>query len=179
MDEDAGLLKARDLAERAGVPEADVKRYLRTFGEFFSSVKQGRSRFYLPETVEQLKQIAELEAMGTSTPTIRGILHGANALPGNPGGTAAAVPEGSAAMAGETLTLGALQDIKNLQEVFGELRAEVSALREKVAEHEQKIIGHQQQLRLLRHDVDEQKTDALARKIEARNTPFWKRLLPR
>jgi uncharacterized coiled-coil protein SlyX len=117
MDEDTNFLKARDLAERAGLPETDVKRFLRTYGEFFTSAKQGR-------------------------------------------------------------TLGALSDIKALQETIGELRAEVAALREKVTDHEQKVIGHQQQIRLLRHDVDEGKTESLARRLERRNTPFWRRVFP-
>ena len=178
MDEDAGLLKARDLAERAGLPEADVKRYLRSFGEFFTSVKQGRTRFYAPETAERLKQIAELEAMGTTVPSIRGILCGRQGRPGVTGEADPGVAGGSIAAAGESLTLGALSDIRNLQETIGELQAQVSSLREKVAEHEQKIIGHQQQIRLLRHEVDEEKTALLAKRMEERNTPFWRRLFP-
>jgi chromosome segregation ATPase len=83
---------------------------------------------------------------------------------------------GSIAYAGENLTLGVLSDIKTLQGMAGDLEDRVAALTEKIAEHEQRLIGHQQQLRLLRHDVDEQKIETLAKRREARNTPFWRRL---
>jgi len=178
MDEDTIFLKVRDLAEQTTLPEADVKRYLRTFNEFFTSTKQGRSRFYPPETVGRLKQIAELEAVGTAIPTIRGILRGVPAEAGGEGEPVAGLAGGSVAYAGENLTLGVLSDMKNLQEMVRDLDEQVTSLREKIAEHEQRLIGHQQQLRLLRHDVDEQKTETLARRMEARNTPFWRRLLP-
>jgi DNA-binding transcriptional MerR regulator len=180
MDETTEYLKARDLAERTGLPEKDVKRLLRTYSDFFTSVKQGRSRVYPPEAAGLLSQIAELEAVGTTVPTIRGILMGKQG--GEPGQAdpSPVVPGvfSAAAAAGESLTLGALSDIKTLQEELGELRAEVTLLREKLMEHEQKVIGHQQQIRLLRHDVDEGKTEALARKLERRNRPVWKRLFP-
>jgi DNA-binding transcriptional MerR regulator len=178
MDKDTTLLKVRDLAEQTTLPEADVKRYLRTFNEFFTSTKQGRARLYPPETVGRLKQIAELEAMGTSIPSIRGILKGVPAETGGQGEPAGGMAGGSITYAGENLTLGVLSDIKNLQEMVRDLDEQVTFLREKIAEHEQRLIGHQQQLRLLRHDVDEQKTETLAKRIEARNTPFWKRLFP-
>jgi len=177
MDEPTSFLKARDLAERAGLPEADVKRFLRTYGEFFTSTKQGRTRMYPPETVELLKQIAELEAVGTTVPTIKGVLRGGRGAGAEQADPVTVVPTGFAAAAGETLTLGALSDIKTLQETIGELQAEMAALREKVGEHEQKLIGHHQQIRLLRHDVDEQKTEVLARKVEGRKMPFWRWLL--
>jgi hypothetical protein len=179
MDEDTSFLKARDLAEKAGLPETDVKRFLRTYGEFFTSAKRGRSRVYPPEAAGLLTQIAELEAVGTTTPTIRGILtkkQGAGAGEDDP---PSAGPAGSAAAAaGETLTLGALSDIKALQEELGELRGEVASLRERVAGHEQKIIGHQEQIRLMRRSLDEIKTEALALRMEGRGTPFWRRLFP-
>ena len=76
MDENTTFLKFRDLVEQTGLPEADVKKFLRAFGEFFTSTKQGRTRLYPPETVGRLKQIAELEGMGTVIPSIRGILRG-------------------------------------------------------------------------------------------------------
>jgi DNA-binding transcriptional MerR regulator len=176
MDENTTFLKVRDLVEQTGIPEADVKRFLRTYGEFFTSAKQGRSRLFPPETVGQLKQIAELEAMGTATPTIRGVLRGVPAEPGMQGNPAPGIAGGSIAYAGENLTLGVLSDMKNLQEKVSDLEERVAALTEKLAEHEQRLIGHQQQLRLLRHDVDEGKTETLARKMEGRSTPFWKRL---
>jgi DNA-binding transcriptional MerR regulator len=176
MDDNTTFLKVRDLVEQTGIPEADVKRFLRTFGEFFSSTKQGRSRLYPPEAVGQLKQIAELEAVGTAIPTIRGVLRGVPVEAGGQGNPAPDIAGGSIAYAGENLTLGVLSDIKNLQETVGDLEERVAALTEKIAEHEQRLIGHQQQLRLLRHDVDEQKTDTLARRREAKNAPFWKRL---
>jgi DNA-binding transcriptional MerR regulator len=178
MDEDTSFLKVRDLVEQAGIPEADVKRFLRTFAEYFTSCKQGRSRLYSPESVGQLKQIAELEAMGTAIPTIRGVLRGVPARPCGEGDPAAGIAGGSIAYAGENLTLGVLSDMKNLQETVRDLEEQVAALTEKVAEHEQRLIGHQQQIRLLRHDVDEQKTDTLAKRMEARNNPLWKRLIP-
>lgn len=178
MDEDASFLKARDLAERAGLPETDVKRFLRTYGEFFTSTKRGRTRVYPPETADHLKQIAELEAVGTTVPTIKGVLRSGRDGVGRENDPGSVAPGGFVAAAGESLTLGALSDIKALQETIMELRAEVEALREKVTEHEQKIIGHQQQIRLLRHDMDEGKTEALARRMEGRNTPFWKRIFP-
>jgi DNA-binding transcriptional MerR regulator len=177
MDDGNGFLRVRDLVERTGLPEADVKRYLRTFGEFFTSRKQGRTRLYAPGAEGLLRQIAELEAMGTAAPSIRGILSGG---PG-PGGQAdqvSVVPGGFPPSAGDALTLGALSDIRKLQEDLRDLRAQVAMLREKVAEQDQKVIGHQQQIRLLRYDVDEQKTDALARRMEGRNSPFWKRIFP-
>jgi DNA-binding transcriptional MerR regulator len=175
MDESTSLLKARDLAERAGLSEADVKRYLRTFGEFFTSVKQGRTRLFAPETADQLKQIAELEAMGTTTPSIRGILRGRVAGAGEEG---PGVPDATLASAGENLTLGVLSDVKNLQEAIGDLQAQVASLQERVAEHEQRLIGHHQQIRVLRRDLDNQKTEHLARRMEGRNSPLWKRLFP-
>jgi DNA-binding transcriptional MerR regulator len=178
MDGDTTFLRVRDLVERTGLPEADVKRSLRIFGEFFISSRQGRARLYSPDTVEQLKQIAELEAMGTTTPTIRGILRGGKAGAGTGDDTSPATTGRSAASAGENLTLGVLSDIKNLQEALGDLREQVSSLQEKVAEHEQRLIGHQQQVRLLRRDLDDQKTESLARRMEERNTPLWNRLFP-
>jgi DNA-binding transcriptional MerR regulator len=152
-----------------------VKRFLRTYGEFFVTRKQGRTRTYSPETVDLLHQIAELESVGTTVPTIKGCLRG-QAGTGEKADPACVVPGGFPASMGETLTLGALSDIKNLQEMVRDLQHEVAALREKVGEHEQKVIGHQQQIRLLRHDVDEQRTDFLARRMEERGTSFWKRL---
>jgi DNA-binding transcriptional MerR regulator len=178
MDEDTDYLKARDLAERAGLPETDVKRFLRTYGEFFTSAKQGRTRVYPPGTADLLKQIAELEAVGTAVPTIKGVLRCGRGGEGRESDHGSVVPGAFVAAAGETLTLGALSDIKALQETIGELRAEVAALREKVTLAEQKVIGHQQQIRLLRHDVDEGKTESLARRLEGRNTPFWRRVFP-
>jgi len=178
MNEDTIFLKFRDLVEQTGLPEADVKRFLRTFGEFFTSTKQGRSRLYSPEAVDLLKQIAELEAVGTAIPTIRGILRGVPAKPGGEGDPAAGMAGGSIAYAGENLTLGVLSDMKSLQEMARDLEERVAALTEKIAEHEQRLIGHHQQLRLLRHDVDEQKTETLAKKVDARNNPFWKKILP-
>jgi DNA-binding transcriptional MerR regulator len=178
MDENTKYLKARDLAERAGLPEADVKRFLRTYSEFFSSTKQGRIRMYSPKTVDLLKQIAELEAVGTTPPTIRGCLRGQGCA-GGEADQATIVPGGFPASMGETLTLGALSDIKNLQETVRDLQEEVASLRGKAGELEQKVIGHQQQIRLLRHDFDEQKTESLARRVEERSTPFWKRLFGR
>jgi len=178
MDEDTTFLKFRDLVERTGLPEADVKRFLRTFGEFFTSTRQGRNRLYQPEAVGRLKQIAELEAMGTAIPVIRGILRGVPVEPGGEGDPAAGMAGESVAYAGENLTLGVLSDIKNLQETVRDLEERMAAIMEKIAEHEQRLIGHQQQLRLLRHDVDEQKTETLAKRMEARNTPFWRRLFP-
>jgi DNA-binding transcriptional MerR regulator len=176
MDEDTSFLRVRDLVEQTGLPEPVVKKSLKTFGEFFTSIKQGRARFYSPEAVNLLRQIADLEAMGTTAPSIRGILRGveADAATGENPGSSMAV--GSLAAAGETLTLGALQDIKNLQDTVAGLQADLAALGEKVADHEQKIIGHQQQIRLLRRELDELKTDSLARKMEGRGTPIWKRL---
>ena len=177
MDEDTTFLKFRDLVERTGVPEADVKRFLRAFGEFFTSTKQGRTRFYSPETVAQLKQIAELEGMGTTVPTIRGILRGEPAEAEGEGEPAAGMTGGSVAYAGENLTLGVLSDMKNLQGMVADLGEQVASLTEKLAEQEQRLIGHQQQLRLLRRDMDEQKTEILARRRDERNIPVWKRLL--
>jgi DNA-binding transcriptional MerR regulator len=178
MDEVTTLLKARDLAERAGLPEADVKRFLRTYGEFFVSRKQGRTRLYSPETADLLKQIAELEAMGTTVSTIKGILKGGQDGSGGQADPATVVPGGFPASMGETLTLGALSDIKNLQETVRSLQEQVASLRETVTGHEQRLIGHQQLIRLLRHDFDEQKTEILARRVEERSTPFWRRLFP-
>ena len=178
MDEDITFLKFRDLVEQTGLPEADAKRFLRTFGEFFTSTKQGRTRLYSPETVGQLKQIAELETMGTAISTIRGVLRGVPAEASGQGNPAPGIAAGSIAYAGENLTLGVLSDMKNLQEMVKDLEEQLTSLSAKIAEHEQRLIGHQQQLRLLRHDVDEQKTGTLAKRMEARNTPFWKRLFP-
>jgi DNA-binding transcriptional MerR regulator len=178
MDEDMPFLKFRDLVERSGLPEADVRKFLRTFSEFFTSTKQGRTRLYPPETVGHLKQIAELESMGTAIPIIKGILRGGPAEVGGVGDPVPAMAGGSIAYAGENLTLGVLSDMKNLQETVRDLGEQVASLREKVAEHEQRLIGHQQQLRLLRRDLDEQKTETLAKRMEERNTPFWRRLFP-
>lgn len=178
LDEDTTFLKVRDLVGQTGLPESDVRRILRTFGESFTSTKQGRTRLYPPETVGQLKQIAELEAMGTAIPTIRGILRGVPDETGGEGEPVAGMAGGSVVYAGENLTLGVLSDIKNLQEMVRDLEERMAALTDKIAEHEQRLIGHQQQLRLLRHDVDEQKTETLAKRMEERNRPFWKRLFP-
>jgi hypothetical protein len=171
MDETTKYLKARDLAEQAGIPEKEVKRLLRTYSEFFTPVKQGRSRVYPPETEGLIRQIAELEEVGSTPPTIRGVLGGNQGA-----GLSGAVPGSFPAAAGEALTLGALADIKALQSELGDLREELALLRRKLGEHEQKIIGHQQQIRLLRHEVDDGKTDALSRKLDGRGTPIWKRL---
>jgi DNA-binding transcriptional MerR regulator len=171
-----GYLKARDLAEQAGLPEKEVKRLLRSYAEFFAPGKQGRSRVYPPETVGILRQIAELEEVGTTPPTIRGVL---TRNQGDGAGQEAAhgpATTGFPAAAGEALTLGALSDIRSLQAGLGELGEEIALLRQKLGEHEQKIIAHQQQIRLLRHEVDEQKNDALARKAEGSGAPVWKRL---
>jgi DNA-binding transcriptional MerR regulator len=176
MNGDTTFLKARDLAERAGLPEADVKRFLRTYSEFFSSIKQGRTRMYPPGTVDLLKQIAELEAVGTTIPTIKGVLRRGQDGPEGQPDPGTVVPGGFSSSMGETLTLGVLSDIKNLQETVRDLQEEVASLRGKAGELEQKAIGHQQQIRLLRHDFDEQKTEILARRVEERSTPFWKRL---
>jgi DNA-binding transcriptional MerR regulator len=178
MDEDTTFLKFRDLVEQTGLPEADVKRILRTFGEFFTSTRHGRIRLYSPGTVGQLKQIAELEVMDTAIPTIRGILRGVPAEEGGQGEPVASMAGGSIAYAGENLTLGVLSDMKNLQETVRDLGEQVASLNEKIAEHEQRLIGHQQQLRLLRRDLDEQKIETLAKRMEGRNNPFWKRLFP-
>jgi len=178
MDEDTTFLRVRDLAERTGLPEGGVRRSLRTFSDFFSPSRQGRARVYPKGTVETLKQIAELEAMGTTAATIRGILRSGKE-PAGGGGDPGPVTAGvSLAMAGESLTLGVLSDVKHLQEELADLRGEMTSLREKLAEHEQRLIGHQQQVRLLRRDLDEQKTELLARRMEGRNSPFWKRLFP-
>jgi DNA-binding transcriptional MerR regulator len=178
MDEDMPFLKFRDLVERSGLPETDVRRFLRTFSEFFTSTKQGRTRLYPPDSVDLLKHIAELEAVGTAIPTIKGILRGGPAETAGEGDPVPGVSGGSLAYAGENLTLGVLADMKNLQETVRDLGEQVASLREKVAEHEQRLIGHQQQLRLLRRDLDEQKTETLAKRMEERNNTFWKRLLP-
>ena len=179
MDEDTSFLKARDLAERTGLPETDVKRFLRTYSGFFTSTKQGRNRVYPPEAAGLLMQIAELEAVGTTAPTIRGILRGKQGDGAGEADPASVAPGGfAAAAAGETLTLAALSDIKALQEELGELRGEVASLREQVAGHGQKIIAHQEQIRLLRRSLDEIKTEALARQIDRKRVPFWRRLFP-
>lgn len=178
MDEDTTFLKFRDLVERTDLLEADVKRFLRTFGEFFTSTKQGRIRLYSPESIGQLKQIAELEAMGTAIPTIKGILRGLPAETGGEGDPVPGMAGGSIAHAGENLTLGVLSDMKNLQETVRDLQEEVVSLQDKVAELEQRLIGHQQQLRLLRRDMDGQKTETLVKRMEERNSPLWKRLFP-
>jgi DNA-binding transcriptional MerR regulator len=178
MDEDTTFLRVRDLVDKTGLPEPVVKKSLRTFGEFFTSTKQGRTRLYPPETADLLRQIADLEAMGTTPPSIRGILRGGGAEASAGGNPGSGMAGGSLGAAGEILTLGALQDIKNLQETIGELQGEITTLREKAADQEQKLIGHQQQIRLLRRELDEIKTDSLARKMEGRNTPIWRRLMP-
>jgi DNA-binding transcriptional MerR regulator len=177
MDEDTSFLKARNLAERTGLPETDVRRFLRTYSEFFTSMKQGRSRVYPPEAAGLLTQIAELEAVGTTPPTIRGILMGKQGGGEELSDPSTVVPGGfAAAAAGEILTLGALSDIKALQEELGELRGEVASLREQVAGQGQKVIAHQEQIRLLRRSLDDIKTEALALRMEGRGIPIWKRL---
>ena len=179
MDEKTKYLKARDLAGQTGLPETDVKRLLRTYAGFFSQVKQGRSRVYPPEAAGLLTQIAELEAVGTTPPTIRGILTGKQGAAAGEADPPSAVPGGSAAAAaGETLTLGALSDIKALQEELAVLRDEAASLREQVTAHEQKIIGHQEQIRLMRRSLDDIKTEALALRMNGRGIPFWRRLFP-
>jgi predicted transcriptional regulator len=184
MDEDTKYLKARDLAEGTGLPEKEVKRILRTYGEFFTPKKQGRSLLYAPEEAGLLTQIAELEAVGTTPPTIRGILTGKQCGDGGEGrpDPSTVVPGGfataAAAAAGETLTLGALSDIKALQEELEGLKGELASLRKKVGEQEQKIIGHQEQIRLIRRNLDEIKTEALAMRMEGRGIPFLRRLFP-
>jgi len=180
MDENTTYLRARDLAGQTGLPEKEVKRILRIYSDFFTSAKEGRTRVYPPEAAGLLTQITELEAVGTTPPTIRGILTGKQ---GGDGGEDrpdpfTVVPGGFAAAAGETLTLGALSDIKALQEELEGLKGELASLRKKVGEQDQKIIGHQEQIRLIRRNLDEIKTEALAMRMEKRNTPFWRRLFP-
>ena len=53
------LLKFRELVEQSGLPEAEVKRHVRTFSEFFSTARQGRTKFYAAGSVDLLKQIHE------------------------------------------------------------------------------------------------------------------------
>jgi len=180
MDENTQYLKPGELAGQAGLPEKEAKRILRTYGDFFTSAKQGKSRVYPPEAAGLLQQIAQLEAVGTTPPTIRGILTGKQGAGEGQADPATVVPGGfaAAAAAGESLTLGALSDIKALQEELEGLRGEVASLREKLADHDQKVIGHQQQIRLLRRDLDEIKTEALAMRMERRGSRFWKRLFP-
>lgn len=182
MAEVQDLLKFRELVEGSGLPEAEVKRHVRTFGEFFTTMKQGRTRLYASDSVGLLKRIHDLTEHGTTIPTIRGILRGMHA--GTPGvadlGMGITLPVGGLAdeRAGETLTLGALSDIGMLQASVRELQEEVAALREKLTEQEQKVIAHQQQLKLVRHELDDRKMDALAQRLDRQQQPFWKRLMP-
>ena len=180
MDKDTKNLKARDLAGETGLPENDVKRILRTYSGFFPSAKQGRSRVYPLGAVGLLRQISELEAVGTTPPTIRGILTGKQGDGEGQPDLSSVVKDGfAAAGTGETLTLGALSDIKALQEELEGLRAEIASLSSRVGEHEQKIIGHQEQIRLIRRNLDDIKTEALALRMEGKGTPIWNRLFPK
>jgi len=178
MDESTQYLKAGELAGQTGLPEKEVKRILRAYGDFFTSAKEGRTRVYSPEAAGLLRQISDLEAVGTTRPTIRGILTGKQGGGEGKADPATVVPGGfaTATAAGETLTLGALSDIKALQEELEGLRGEIASLREKVGEHDQKIIGHQEQIRVLRRNLDEIKTEALALRIEGRRKPIWDRI---
>ena len=176
------LLKFRELVEQSGLPEAEVKRHVRTFSEFFSTAKQGRTKFYAAGSVDLLKQIHDLTEHGTNVPSIRGILRGAQA--GSPAvadlGMCVTLPAvGHAEQpAGESLTLGVLSDIGMLQASVRELQEEVALLRGQVKDHEQKIISHQQQLKLVRHEVEDRRMDALAERLERQEQPFWKRFVP-
>jgi DNA-binding transcriptional MerR regulator len=175
------LLKFRELVEGSGLPEAEVKRHVRTFGEFFTTMKQGRTRLYASDSVDLLKRIHDLTEHGTTVPSIRGILRGMHA--GTPGvadlGMGITLPVGGHAEepVGETLTLGVLSDISMLQATLRELQEEVAALREKVTEYEQKTIAHQQQLKLVRHELDDRKMDAMADRLDRQQQPFWKRFV--
>jgi uncharacterized protein YydD (DUF2326 family) len=80
--------------------------------------------------------------------------------------------------AGETLTLGVLSDIQMLQASVRELQEEVATLREKITEQEQRTISHQQQIKLLRHELEDRKMDALAERLDRQQQPFWKRFVP-
>ena len=176
------LLKFRELVEGSALPEAEVKRHVRTFGEFFTTMKQGRVKFYAAGSVALLKRIHDLTEHGTTIPSIRGILRGMHA--GIPGvadlGMGITLPVGGLAEepAGETLTLGVLSDIQMLQASVRELQEEVAALREKITEQEQRTISHQQQIKLLRHELEDRKMDALAERLDRQQQPFWKRFVP-
>jgi DNA-binding transcriptional MerR regulator len=176
------LLKFRELVELSGLPEAEVKRHVRNFGEFFTTMYQGRTKLYARPSIDLLKRIHDLTEHGTTFPSIRGILRGVQE--GSPAGAdlgmCVTLPVGGIAdeKAGESLTLGVLSDIGMLQASLRELQEEVAVLRGQVRDHDQKIISHQQQLKLIRHDVEERKMDTLAEKLERQQQPFWKRFVP-
>ena len=176
------LLKLSELVERSGLPEAEVKRHVRNFGEFFTTVKQGRTKFYDGTSVELLKRIHDLTEHGTTAPSIRGILRGCQ------GGSAEVADLGMCVSlpvvapaeekAADALTLGVLSDIGMLQASLRELQEEVALLRGQVRDHDQKIISHQQILKRVCHEVEDRKMDTLAEKLERQQQPFWKRLVP-
>ena len=172
-----------ELVERSGLPDAEVKRHVRNFGEFFTTVKQGRTKFYDGSSVELLKRIHDLEAHGTTAPSIRGILRGCQG--GSPAvadlGMCVSLPVVSPPeeKAEDALTLGVLSDIGMLQASLRELQEEVARLRGQVRDHDQKIISHQQMLKRVCHEVEERRMDTLAEKLERDQQPFWKRLMPK
>jgi DNA-binding transcriptional MerR regulator len=177
------LLKIRELVERSGLPEAEVKRHVRNFGEFFTTTRQGRTRLYASDSVVLLKRIADLTATGTTIPCIRGVLRG-TVTPGTcvPDlGMGVILPPGAAVQEkGETadsLTLGVLSDISMLQASVREIQEEVAVLRVKLTEQEQRTIAHQQQIKLLRHELDDRKMGAMADRLDRQEQPFWKRLV--
>ena len=176
------LLKFRELVELSGLPEAEVKRHVRTFGEFFTTTRQGKTKLYAGTSVDLLKRIHDLTEHGTTVPSIRGILRGVQE--GSPAGAdlgmCVTLPVGGHAdeKAGESLTLGVLSDIGMLQASLRELQEEVAVLRGLVKDHEQRIISHQQQLKLVRHEVEDRRMDALAERLERQQQPFWKRFVP-
>jgi DNA-binding transcriptional MerR regulator len=178
------LLKFRELVERSGLPEAEVKRHVRNFAEFFTTMKQGKTKLYAGTSVDLLKRIHDLTEHGTTVPSIRGILRGVQE--GSPAGAdlgmCVTLPvDGLGGLAdqpaGESLTLGVLSDIGMLQASVRELQEEVALLRGQVRDHEQKIIAHQQQLKLVRHEVEDRRMDALAERLEQQQQPFWKRFV--
>jgi DNA-binding transcriptional MerR regulator len=175
------LLKFRELVEQSGLPEAEVKRHVRNFGEFFCTTKQGRTKLYAGTSVDLLKQIHDLTEQGTTVPSIRGILRGSQK--GSTGvadlGMCVTMPVVGLAdeKAGESLTLGVLSDIGMLQASLRELQEEVALLRGQVRDHDQKIISHQQQLKRVCHEVETRRMDALAERLERQQQPFWKRFV--
>jgi len=66
--------KISDIVDALGVPDSTVRRYVKTFDEFFSSDKRGRTTYYSDDAILIAKHIYVLYEEGKTTAEIQEIL---------------------------------------------------------------------------------------------------------
>ena len=72
-------MKLSDIARAAGLADSTARRYVMSFPEWFPSRTEGRRRFYDPEAVAILRQVADLYEQGYTTEAVRDQLAGQHA----------------------------------------------------------------------------------------------------